>query len=178
MRWKNKWGNRPLEETTQTEQRETASPKQTFSLGWYPSLGFLLMLLHPSVSDSIRGGLTDTSPLMQTLSPARTAIYKMKGSLERRITGIKVFNPKHTKIGVFDFKLRKPHYCRFGERPELTEAPIPQQLLFSGALCSGVQEEVQDLFFIESSSSSNKRKSQLNQILPGCKPISFEDLKF
>lgn len=135
------------------------------------------MLLHPSLSDSIRGGLKGTSPLMQTLFPTRTAVYKMKGSLGRRILGIKVINPKRTKIGVFDFKLRKPHYCCFGGRPELTETPTPQQLLFSGALCSGVQEEVQDLFFIESSSSSNKRKSQLNQILPGCKPISFEDLR-
>lgn len=101
----------------------------------------------------------------------------MQGSLERRISGIKVINPKCTKIGVFAFKLRKPRYCLFGGRPELSEAPFPQHLLFSGALCSGVQAEVQDLFLIESSSSSSKRKSQLNQTLPGCKPISFEDLR-
>lgn len=154
-----------------TEQRETASPEQTFRTLLYVSL------LHPPLSDSIRAGLKDTSPLTQTLSPARTAIYKMQGSLERRISGIKVINPKCTKIGVFAFKLKKPRYCLFGGRPELSEAPIPQQLLFSGALCSGVQAEVQDLFFFESSSSSSKRKSQLNQTLPGCKPISFEDLR-
>lgn len=117
---------------------------------------FSVSLLHPPLSDSIRTGLKDTSPLTQTLSPARTAIYKMQGSLERRISGIKVINPKRTEIGVFDFKLRKPRYCPCG--PELTEAPVPQQLLFSGALCNGVQAEVQDLFFIESSSSMKVAK--------------------
>lgn len=156
------------------QDRETASPEQTFSLRWHPSLCF------SSPSPSIRQYQSRTEghvSLNADTLPHQDCNLQDAGKFRKKNPGIKVINPKRTTIGVFAFKLRKPRYCPCGGRPELTEAPVPQQLLFSGSLCSGVQAEVQDLFFIESSSSSSKRKSQLNQTLPGCKPISFEDLR-
>lgn len=81
-----------------------------------------------------------------------------------------------TRIGVFNSTLAKLHPSL-----SLKWSQLPQPLCPAAALLwDSAQQNTRkssSSFFFQSSSSDSKRKSRLSPILPGCKHISFGELK-